>query len=110
MTKDPLIFVRHIIESIEKIEEYTQGMSEHEFQKSIVVQDAVIRRLEIAGEAAKNISPAFQKKHPDIPWSAMARTRDKLIHGYFGVDIALTWQIIKKDLPGVKKALLALLK
>lgn len=82
-----------------------KGVSKENFLKSVQLQDAVIRRLEIIGEAAKNIPAEFRKKHADIPWSEMARTRDKLIHGYFGVDLDLTWDITKRDLPGLKNKL-----
>ncbi len=67
------------------------------------LQDSVIRRLEIIGEASKNIPPDFRKNNPGVPWSEMARTRDKLIHGYFGVDLDLTWEIVKKSLSDLKK-------
>ena len=72
--------------------------------------DAVIRNLEIIGEAVKNISPEFRKKHLGIPWSKIAKTRDKLIHKYFGVDLELTWDIIKKDLPDLKEKIKNILK
>lgn len=103
MKKDISILLKHILESIERIEEFTKGVSKEKFLDSVQIQDAVIRRLEIIGEAAKNLPPEFRKKHADMPWSEIARTREKLIHGYFGVDLALTWDIVKKDLPELKK-------
>lgn len=103
MKKDAFIFIQHIMDSIEKIESFTKSVSRREFFDSVMLQDAVIRRLEIIGEAVKNVPVGFRKKYPSIPWSAMARTRDKLIHGYFGVDIGLTWDIVKNDLPGLKR-------
>ncbi|MBU4190535.1 MAG: DUF86 domain-containing protein [Candidatus Thermoplasmatota archaeon] len=103
MKKDISIFLKHILESIERIEEFTKGISKEKFLDSVQLQDAVIRRLEIIGEAVKNLPPGFRKKHADVPWSEIARTRDKLIHGYFGVDLTLTWDIVKKDLPDLKK-------
>ncbi len=105
MKKDTAIFIIHILESITIIEKFTKGVSREEFVASVLLQDATIRRLEIIGEAVKNIPDDFRKKHPGVPWSAMARTRDKLIHGYFGVDIGLTWDIVKKDLPVLKRKL-----
>lgn len=110
MKKDVEIFLEHILESIAKIEEFTKGISRREFRKSVQLQDAVIRRLEIIGEAAKNVPKSFRKKYSDLPWSEMARTRDKLIHGYFGVDIDLTYDIIKKDLPELKDKISNILK
>lgn len=103
MKKDPRIFLQHILESIDKIEEFTSKIRLKDFLELAQVQDAVIRRLEIIGEAAKNIPADFKKKHPNIPWAEMAKTRDKLIHGYFGVDLELTWDIIENDLPALRK-------
>lgn len=80
------------------------------FLKSVQVQDAVIRRLEIIGEAVKNIPAEFRKKHLEIPWSELARTRDKLIHGYFGVDLDAVWSTAKKDIPAFKKEVERILK
>ena len=104
MKKDPLIFLKHIRESIESIESYMEGYDKHFFDDR-KVQDAVIRRLEIIGEAVKNIPKEFTKKHKSIPWSEIARMRDKLIHKYFGVDLDLTFDVVKKDLPELKKNL-----
>lgn len=103
MKKDPKIFLRHILESIKKIEEFTRGVSRDEFFDLIQVQDAVIRRIEIIGEATKNLPEKFRQKHKDVPWSELARTRDKLIHGYFGIDLDLTFDIVRRDLPKLKE-------
>jgi uncharacterized protein with HEPN domain len=90
MRKDPLIFIEHILESIEDIEEYTQGSTREDFMNSKKTQDAVIRRIEIIGEAAKNLPEEVKKSHSEIPWKRMSGMRDILIHGYFGVDLGLT--------------------
>lgn len=82
MKKDAKIFLKHIAESVEKMLEFTSGMDKDGFKNSVITQDAVMRRLEIIGEAAKNTPLDFQKKYPGIPWNEMAKTRDKLIHGY----------------------------
>ncbi|MBU4245497.1 MAG: DUF86 domain-containing protein [Nanoarchaeota archaeon] len=103
MNKEPLVFVKHIQESMEKIEKSAKELSREDFLNSEETQDATIRRLEIIGEAAKNLPEEFRKKHPEIPWSEIIRTRDKLIHGYFGVDINLTYDIVKNDLPALKE-------
>ena len=110
MKKDPNIFLRHILESIERIDEFTRSISRKQFLNSVQIQDAVIRRLEIIGEAAKNIPNEFKKKYPNIPWAEMAKTRDKLIHGYFGVDLELTWDIVNKDLPDLENKIREVLK
>ena len=110
MKKDAEVFLRHIIESVCRIQEFTIGISKEKFMKDIKLQDAVLRRIEIIGEAAKNIPLDFREKHANIPWNEMARTRDKLIHGYFGVDLELTWNIIKEDLPDLKEKIEKILK
>lgn len=110
MKKDVNIFLNHISESIEKIEKFTKGISKKEFLESFQTQDAVVRRLEIIGEATKNLPKEFTQKHLEIPWSELARMRDKLIHAYFGVDLNLTFRIVKKDLPDLKKKILKIKK
>lgn len=110
MKKDPKIFLKHILESIERIEEFMKEVSKESFLNSVQLQDAVIRRLEIIGEATKNLPNEFRKKYSNIPWSELARMRDKLIHGYFGIDLDLTFDIVKKDLPDLKKKISKILK
>ena len=105
MKKNLYIFIEHIIYSIEKIEEFTRNVSENEFDKNIQLQDAVVRRIEIIGEAAKNLPRDFTAKYQDIPWKEIIRTRDKIIHHYFGVNLDIVWNIIKISLPDLKKKL-----
>jgi uncharacterized protein with HEPN domain len=103
MNEKDLVFLKHILESIERIESYAKNISKEKFTKQIQLQDAIIRRLEIMGEAAKNITLDFKNKHPSLPWSEMIRTRDKVIHGYFGIDLDIVWDVTQKDLPLVKE-------
>ncbi len=108
MKKDPFVFVNHVLESIQKIEEYTEGLSKDAFAQSSKTQDAVIRNLEIIGEATKNISQAFRKKYPQIPWQRMTGLRDILIHLYFGIDLNIVWEVVERDLPELKEKLMKL--
>lgn len=110
MTKDTDIFLRHIFECIEIIEEFIKGVSKSDFLHSIEKQDAIIRRLEIIGEATKNIPLNFRRQHTEINWNDMAGMRDKLIHHYFRVDVQVVWDVVKKDLPDLKRCLKKVLK
>ncbi|MBI2662010.1 DUF86 domain-containing protein [Candidatus Woesearchaeota archaeon] len=110
MKKNNLVFLEHILQSITLIEDYVEGVTKENFVLSIKIQDCVFRRLEIIGEAAKNVSSELQTKYKDVPWSEMAKTRDKLIHGYFGIDLEITWDVIEHDLPKLKKQILDILK
>jgi uncharacterized protein with HEPN domain len=103
MRKDERIFLKHILENIELIEKSLYGVKKEEFLNDKEKQDANLRRLEIIGEATKNLSRNFKMKHPEIPWNKIAGMRDKLIHKYFGVDLELTWDVIRKDLPWLKE-------
>jgi len=87
MKKDDSIFLKHMLDAINLIEEYLGDKDYDEFKNNRMLQDAVIREIEIIGEATKNLSMAFRNKHSNIPWRQIAGMRDKLIHGYFGVDI-----------------------
>lgn len=104
------IFLKHIIENISLIEKSLQGIRKEDFFKDRDKQDANLRRLEIIGEAVKNISKELKTNYSSIPWRSIAGTRDKLIHEYFGVDLEITWSIIKKDLPLLKKEIEKILK
>ncbi len=78
---------------------YTHDTDYENFLEDLEIQDAVIRNLEIMGEAAKNISVELKEKHPQILWKDLAGIRDKLIHHYFGVNLEIVWTIIKEDIP-----------
>ena len=103
MKKDDSVYLRHILDAISKIEEYSQEVDYQSFTRNTLIQDGVIRQLEIIGEATKRLSPALRSKYASIPWKQIAGIRDKLIHDYFGVDIDAVWETLKQDLPALKK-------
>jgi len=103
MKKDVTIFLRHIIESIDYIEDYTKGLTEKDFLKSVEKQDSVIRRLEIPGEAVKNLPAEFKERYPYVEWYKAMATRNILIHHYFGIELDIVWDTVTKSLPAFKK-------
>lgn len=110
MEKDNQIFLGHIMDCIDKIEKYVAEMSEQDFGENFLVIDAVVRNLEIIGEASKNISQDFKDMTLYIPWKKITGMRDNLIHEYFGVDKAEVWKTIKEDIPELKKEIKMLIK
>lgn len=102
--RDPEL-VADIGEAIERIRRYTRGMSYEAFRKDTLVQDAVVRNLEIVGEAAKGLSPEFRKAHKAVRWREIAGMRDRLIHHYTGVNWEIVWDVIRTKLPELKDRL-----
>lgn len=103
MSKGARVYFDDILESIAHIENYTNKITEKEFSKNEMLQDAVVRRFEIIGEAVKNIPQIFKEQYTDIPWGKIAGMRDVLIHAYSGINIKRIWKTTKDDLPDLKK-------
>ena len=93
--------IRDIVESIERIISYTRNTAYNDFVHDHKTQDAVIRNIEIMGEAVKSLSEKTRIDNANIPWNNIAGTRDKLIHDYFGVNIDIVWNIVKEEIPGL---------
>ncbi len=104
------LFIEDIAESMNRIEEYIQSLTFETFEENKMVVDAVIRNIEIIGEASRNIPETMKKKYPDIPWKRMAGLRNITIHEYFGVDLSIIWEIVTKNLPQTKARIQAMLK
>jgi len=95
-------YLKDIIDSINDIESFTENMTFEDFAKDKKTINAVIRSIEVIGEATKNIPKTIRDKYPTIPWKKMTGIRDKMIHEYFGVDTKILWKTIKKDIPPLK--------
>jgi len=105
MKKDNTVYLEDIRKAILRIEKYINQVGFEEFEADLIRQDAIIRRLEIIGEAANKLTSDFKKHNPEFPVSSAVRMRNFLIHGYSDIDLSIVWQTIKKDLPLLKQAL-----
>ena len=106
--KDDGLYLHHILEAIERIQSYTSGGLEA-FQSDLKTQDAVVRNLQIIGEASKKVSHETRAGSPDLPWRDMAGMRDRIVHDYFGVSLDIVWDVVENHLPPLRERLLRLL-
>lgn len=96
-------FLKHILDAITDVENSIDGLSRKKFEENKDIRDATIRRIEIMGEAVKNISNKLKEIYPSIAWKKIAGARDRMIHVYFDIDMNVVWDIVKKDIPQLKK-------
>jgi len=104
------LYLKDILIAIKKINEYTRGLTFERLKRDNLVIDAIVRNLEIIGEASKNIPGRIREKYPDIEWKKVCGLRDILIHEYFGIDLPILWDIIKNKLPDLKRKITHVLK
>ncbi len=102
MKRESLDYIEDVIDALSKIQQFTQGMEYNDFIKDDKTIFAVVRALEVIGEAAKRISRSVKNRYPQIPWKDAAGMRDKLIHEYFGINLKVVWDTIKQDIPALK--------
>ena len=98
-----LTYLGDILDSIQRIESYTVSVSKEDFLGNFMMQDAVMRQIEIIGEASNSISEEFQEEHDHLPWSQMRAIRNKIVHDYRGINLHIIWDTIQKDLPALKE-------
>ena len=110
MQRDDSVYLKHIRDAIIKIDSYTKRVSSSTFEKDTLIQDAVIRQIEIIGEATKRLSTDIRTGYTNIPWDDISGMRDKLIHDYFGVDIEKVWITVQDDIPVLKKQINQIIK
>ena len=95
-------YIQDIFEAIVEVKDFTEGMSFEDFVKDKKTINAVVRSLEIIGEAAKKIPNSMRAEYSEIPWKRMAGMRDKLMHEYFGIDLEIVWEVIQREIPPLK--------
>lgn len=103
MKRDPKLYTEDILQSITSIEKYIKNLKKDSFYQDELIQDGVIRRLEIIGEAVRQLPKDIMGQYPDVPWQRIAGLRNRLSHEYFGIIMERVWNVIKKDLPKLKK-------
>ncbi|MDP2479822.1 MAG: DUF86 domain-containing protein [Candidatus Palauibacterales bacterium] len=103
--RDDSVYVAHIREAIHRVQSYIHGLTKEAFLETPLVQDAVIRQLQIIGEAAKRLSSDYRTCTSDIPWSDITGMREKLVHDYMGVDLEAVWETVTRDVPELRERL-----
>lgn len=103
MKRDVFVYLEDVLDCINDIESFVKNKTKGHFLKNVMMQDAIVRKIEIIGEATKNIPASFKEKHRSIPWKKIAGMRDVLVHAYFEVRLDLVWEAVKEDIPKLKK-------
>lgn len=101
--RDDTVYLNDMLDAIRQIEQYMRGLEFQAFSEDKMRQDAVVRRFQVIGEAARNISPEFQQAHPNVPWSEIIGMRHKVIHDYFEIDLETIWDTVYSDLPSLEE-------
>ena len=109
MKKDNAVYLHHILDAIEQIESYTAGLSREEFLDRRMVQDAVVRQLEIIGEASRQLPDDVCARYDHVPWTEMIGLRNRSAHEYLDIDLHVIWEIVTHDLPTLKRTVSSLL-
>lgn len=108
--RDPMVYIDDILDAMEKAKAFAAGMSYAQFEDDVRTIYAVIRPLEIIGEAVKRLPAEFREQYPLIPWKDMAGMRDKIIHGYDMIDLRIVWKTVKEDIPRIRPLLRQILQ
>jgi len=108
--KSDTVFLHHILDAMNSVEQYLAGVSYDRSLQDALLQDGVVRQMEIIGEAARNVSKDLQNAHPELPWGKMIGIRNILIHAYFRVDLFIVWDTTQSDLPRLKQQVEQLLE
>jgi uncharacterized protein with HEPN domain len=110
MSFEPRDYLRHILAEADYLAEQSRNLTPDQFHRDATLQRAFVRSLEVIGEATKQLPEALRTKYPEVEWRSMARMRDRLIHGYFGVDYALVWDVVQQRIPPLQQAIRRILE
>jgi len=105
MKKDDTVYLQHMLDAIHRIETYTGGVPKEKYLDDGLLQDGVVRQLEIIGEASNGLSEKFKEKHSEIPWGQILGLRNRIVHAYFEINLEITWDIVQGDVPELKQQL-----
>lgn len=100
--RDDKVYLQHVLDAILAIERFTGGVTYEQFVRNEMMQQAVVRELEIVGEAGRNLSEEFRTQHPEIPWREIIGMRNRIIHAYFDLDLGAVWDAVQLDVPTLK--------
>jgi len=103
MKKDDTVYLHHILDAIQRIQTYTRDVSKEKYLQDGLLQDGVVRQLEIIGEASTNLSEEFQERHSEVPWGQIIGLRNQIVHAYFDINLDITWDIVHGDIPELKR-------
>jgi uncharacterized protein with HEPN domain len=103
--KDEGLYILHILDCVKRIEEYTSGLRREDFEKSNLIQDAVIRNLQIMAESTQRLSTETKQRAPELEWAKIAGFRNILVHDYLGLDMRAVWNVVANDLSSLKESL-----
>lgn len=109
MKKSNRFFLHHILDAVIQIREYTRNVTEPQFRQNRLVQDGVLRQLEIMGEASRNLPDDFREEHPEIPWQEIIGLRNRLAHAYFNVSLEIVWEVVAHELGSLEENINAIL-
>ena len=104
-SRDPELLLEDILAAIRKVDRYTAGMDWERFRQDEKTTDAVVRNLEVVGEAVRRLPEDFIARHPNVPWRQAAGLRNRIVHDYFGLDLEIIWEVIQHDLPRLRQQL-----
>jgi len=108
--RDPFILLDDMVTALSRIERYRGDMTREQFLSDEKTVDAIVRNIEVIGEASRQLPPEFTESHESVPWHQMAGMRNRIVHDYFGIDVEIIWQVVIESLPALKQQITEIVK